>query len=62
MTKIAYQRSPAVNLIQEALSRARMRPPQADGTEARRPARNIAIEARRRQAREIGHMEAAGRN
>jgi len=46
-----------VQLIHEALSRARMRRPQADytpSTEAHRPARQIAIQARHRAARELG--------
>ena len=44
-----------VKLLQEALSRARMRRPQADHTpEAHRPAREIAMQARRRAARELG--------
>jgi hypothetical protein len=47
-------RSNAMNLINEALSRARWRRSQ-NVSESRRPARNIAIEARRRQAREMGN-------
>jgi hypothetical protein len=44
-----------VKLLQEALSRARMRRPQADHTpEAHRPARQIAMEARNRASRELG--------
>ena len=46
-----------MKLIQEALSRARMRRPQAvhiPSSEAPRPARQIAREARRRAAREQG--------
>ncbi len=44
-----------VKLIQEALSRARMRRPQADHTpEAHRFARRVAMEARHRAARELG--------
>ena len=44
-----------VKLIQEALSRARMRRPQADHTpEAHRSARRIAMEAHNRAARELG--------
>ncbi|BCJ54302.1 hypothetical protein Asp14428_57770 [Actinoplanes sp. NBRC 14428] len=47
--------TPKVKLIQEALSRARMRRPQADHhPEAHRPARQIAVEARYRAARELG--------
>ena len=45
--------STAVNLINEALSRARMRKPQ---DEAYRSARRIAMEARRRQARDLGDV------
>jgi|GEM_PF-3353369 hypothetical protein len=44
-------------LIHEALSRARMRTPQAGrttSTEASRPARTVAMLARRRAARELG--------
>ena len=50
-------RSSKVQLIHEALSRARMRRPQADytpSTEAHRPARQIAMQARQRAAREQG--------
>ena len=48
--------APKVKLIQEALSRARMRRPQAvlPSSEAYRPARQIAMQARRRAAREQG--------
>ena len=46
-------RSTAMNLIHEALSRARMRRPQ-NASEAPRSARRVAIEARRQQARELG--------
>lgn len=47
---------PKVKLIQEALSRARMRRPQAvfPSSEAYRPAREIAMKARQRAAREQG--------
>jgi len=41
-------------LINEALSRARMRSPQ--NSEARRSARRIAIEARRQHARDLGDV------
>ena len=51
-------RSTAMNLFQEALSRARMRRPQ--NPEARRSARRVAIEARRQQARELGHLSQFG--
>ena len=45
-----------MKLIQEALSRARMRRPQAvfPSSEAYRPARQVAMQARRRAAREQG--------
>lgn len=44
-----------MKLIQEALSRARMRRPQSDTTpEAHRPARQIAMEARHNASRELG--------
>ena len=46
-----------MRLIHEALSRARMRRPQADvitSSEAYRPARQIAMQARSRAAREQG--------
>ncbi|BCY14843.1 hypothetical protein L3i22_099310 [Actinoplanes sp. L3-i22] len=44
-----------VRLIQEALSRARMRQPQSDrAPEAYRSARRIAMEARKQAARELG--------
>jgi hypothetical protein len=44
-----------VKLLQEALSRVRMRRPQARySPEAYRPAREIAMQARRRAASELG--------
>ncbi len=44
-----------VRLIQEALSRARMRRPQSDrAPEAYRSARRIAMEGRKQAARELG--------
>jgi hypothetical protein len=49
-------RSTAMSLINEALSRARMRSPQNDHSEARRSARRIAMEARKQQAREMGNI------
>jgi len=55
MTKNTRPRSTAMNLIQEALSRARTRPPQTANSEARR-SRRIALEARRRQAVEQGDV------
>lgn len=45
-----------MNLINEALSRARMRSPQTPNSEATRPARRVAMDARRRQARELGNL------
>jgi len=44
----------SVQLINEALSRARMRRPQDVSSEAYRPARQIAISARREQTRMLG--------
>jgi hypothetical protein len=49
-------RSLEMNLFHEALSRARMRQPQNVNSEARRSARRVAMEARQRQARELGHL------
>lgn len=46
----------SMNLINEALSRARMRRPQKATSEARRSARGIAIQARHQQARELGNL------
>ena len=46
--------APKVKLLQEALSRARMRRPQAGHSpEAYRPARQIALQARHRAAGEL---------
>lgn len=56
MPKHTETRSTAMNLINEALSRARMRSPQNPNSEARRPARRVAIEARRQHALELGHQ------
>jgi hypothetical protein len=53
-------RSSAMNLINEALARARMRSPQNRNSEARRSARRIAIQARRQQARELGNLSQYG--
>jgi hypothetical protein len=52
-------RSTALNLINEALARARMRSPQKR-SEARRSARRIAMQARRQQARELGNLSQFG--
>jgi len=46
----------AIQLINEALSRARMRKPQDTTSEALRPARLIAIAARREQTYRMGHL------
>ena len=46
-------RSTEMNLIQEALSRSRMRQPR---NEANRSARRVAMEARRMAARELGDV------
>jgi hypothetical protein len=43
-----------IQLIHEALSRARMRRPQIGGSEAIRPARQIAMRVRREQNRQLG--------
>jgi hypothetical protein len=53
-------RSTALNLINEALARARMRSPQTSNSEARRSARRIAMQARRQQARELGNLSQFG--
>jgi len=53
-------RSTALNLINEALARARMRSPQTRNSEARRSARRIAMQARRQQARELGNLSQFG--
>ncbi len=45
-----------MNLINEELSRTRMRWPHNLRSGANRPARRIAIDARRRQAREMGSL------
>ncbi len=58
--KTTRPRSTAMNLINEALSRARMRSPQNISSEARRPARRIAMQARRQQAREMGNLSQYG--
>jgi hypothetical protein len=42
------------HLLNEALSRARMPEPQNSTSEARRSARDVAMQARRRQVREQG--------
>jgi hypothetical protein len=54
LTVTTYRsRSASMNLINEALSRARMRKPQ---NEAYRSARRIAMQARRRQAHDLGDV------
>jgi hypothetical protein len=55
-TVTTQPRSTAMSLINEALSRARMRLPQNDHSEARRSARRIAMQARKQQAREMGNI------
>ena len=55
-TATTQPRSTAMSLINEALSRARMRSPQNDPSEARRSARRIAMQARKQQAREMGNI------
>jgi hypothetical protein len=52
---MATNGTPKLRLIQEMLSRARMRRPQVNHTpEAHRSARRVAMEARHRAANEIG--------
>ena len=51
--KTDRSRSLAMNLINEALSRARMRKPH---NEAYRSARRVAMQARRQQARDLGDV------
>jgi hypothetical protein len=56
-TEMILNGSAKMRLIQEALSRARMRRPQSDiAPEAYRSARRIAMEARHRAARELGGL------
>ncbi|MFI5494777.1 hypothetical protein [Actinoplanes sp. NPDC051859] len=55
ITTMSSSGTTKLKLIQEALSRARMRRPQADyHPEAHRPARQIAMSARHRTASELG--------
>jgi len=58
--KTTRSRSNSMHLIYEAMSRARMRSPQNANSEARRPARRIAMQARRQQAREMGNLSQFG--
>jgi hypothetical protein len=51
-----FRRSFVMNLSNESSSRDRVRSPQTDNSEARRPARRVAMEARRQHARELGHL------
>jgi hypothetical protein len=51
-------RSAVMNLFNEALARSRMRSPQ--NSEARRPARRVAMQARHQQARELGNLSLYG--
>jgi hypothetical protein len=53
-------RSAAMNLFKEALSRSRMRSPQNVNSEAPRPARRVAMQARHQQARELGNLSLYG--
>ena len=56
---VTATRSNAMNLIYEALSRARMRRPQNANSEAphsARPARRVAMAVRHRQAIELGNL------
>jgi hypothetical protein len=46
-----------MQLIHEALSRARMRRPQETTSEAYRPARQIAMSVRREQTRLLGYRD-----
>jgi hypothetical protein len=46
----------AIQLLNEALSRVRMRRPQETPSEALRPARLISIAARREQTYRMGHL------
>jgi hypothetical protein len=49
-----------MNLFKEALSRSRMRSPQNVNSEAPRPARRVAMQARHQQARELGNLSLYG--
>lgn len=60
MTETITHRSATMHLINEALSRARMRSPQTSGSEAHRSALVIAMRARREQAREMGNLSRYG--
>jgi hypothetical protein len=53
-------RSTAMSLVNEALSLARMRMPQNSSSEARRPARHIAMQARNRQDRDLSNLSQTG--
>lgn len=54
-TAVSSNGAMKMRLLQEALSRARMRRPQSDYTpEAHRPARQVALEARHAATRELG--------
>jgi hypothetical protein len=58
--KTSIDRSIAMNLLNEALSRARMRRPQNSNSEAPRSARRVAFEALRQQSRELGNQSPYG--
>jgi hypothetical protein len=49
-------RSADVNILQEALSRARMRQPHSEAYRTGDSARRVAMRARARQARELGDL------
>lgn len=56
VTTMTRPRSHIMDLINEALSRARMRRPQNVNSEAYRSARRVALRARRQAARELGEV------
>lgn len=58
VTTMTRPRSHIMDLINEALSRARMRQPQNVNSEAHRSARRVAMRARRQAARELGEVQA----
>jgi hypothetical protein len=46
-----------LQLLYEAMSRARMRRPQNNPSEAYRPARQVSLAARREQMRQLGNRD-----
>jgi hypothetical protein len=56
----SIDRSIDMNLLNEAMSRARMRRPQNRNSEAPRSARRVALEALRQQSRELGNQSQYG--